>query len=509
MGESLGVRGTDHAHLVFDGTPVPVENRLGEEGAASQVAFGGFLTPSRIAVAMTCVGLARKAQELAVEHAPRARHLRQAARRAAGDRLLAGRERRRHRGRAAARPARGAREWEAGSPDAAVLSSMAKLTAVDMLTRVTDKALQVARRRRLLGVEPIERVYRDARAQRFEEGTNEIQKTIIARDHPRRAGSREPGLRGREGRASSPAARAASAARWPSGSRARAPPSSSTSSATPTSPRRPSPRSQEAGGKAIAVQADMEDPEEIERLFDEAREEYGRLDYFVANAAAAAFKPIERAQGPPPRPLLRDERPRLRARRAAGRVELMDDGGRIVVLSSYGSIRAYPTYAALGAAKAAIEAFVRYMAVEFGPRGINVNAVNGGIIESDSSDYFYGVEGMPPLEQRCCRRSPRRRMGTVQEVADCDRVPARTALGVRHRADAGRRRRAEHRRAAVLRRRDGSARPARHDAGMPDPAAESRYPRRAAAPIAIGALAAAAPDRDGVDAPRVGADPTR
>ena len=46
-------------------------------------------------------------------------------------------------------------------------------------------------------------------------------------------------------------------------------------------------------------------------------------------------------------------------------VRLMPDGGRIVALSSYGSIRAYPTYADLGAAKAALEAYVRYMAVEF------------------------------------------------------------------------------------------------------------------------------------------------
>jgi alkylation response protein AidB-like acyl-CoA dehydrogenase len=74
-----------------------------------------------------------------------------------------------------------AREWEAGSPDAAVLSSMAKLTAVDMITRVTDKALQVHGGIGFWASSPIERVYRDARAQRFEEGTNEIQKTIIAR----------------------------------------------------------------------------------------------------------------------------------------------------------------------------------------------------------------------------------------------------------------------------------------------------------------------------------------
>ncbi len=108
MGDSLGVRGTDHAHLVFDRAPVPVADRLGEEGEGLEVAFGGFLTPSRIAVAMSCVGLARRAQELAVEHAVEARHLRQAALPAAGDPVRPGRERRRHRSRAAARPARGA-----------------------------------------------------------------------------------------------------------------------------------------------------------------------------------------------------------------------------------------------------------------------------------------------------------------------------------------------------------------------------------------------------------------
>ena len=101
-------RGTDHAHLVFDRAPVPVADRLGEEGKGLQVAFGGFLTPSRIAVAMTCVGLAQRAQELAAEHAAQARHLRQAAVAAPGDLLRAGRERRRHRSRPPARPARGA-----------------------------------------------------------------------------------------------------------------------------------------------------------------------------------------------------------------------------------------------------------------------------------------------------------------------------------------------------------------------------------------------------------------
>ena len=50
----------------------------------------------------------------------------------------------------------------------------------------------------------------------------------------------------------------------------------------------------EAGGQAIAVQADMEDPAEIERLFAEARDAYGKVDYFVANAAARAQGPEQR-----------------------------------------------------------------------------------------------------------------------------------------------------------------------------------------------------------------------
>ena len=95
----------------------------------------------------------------------------------------------------------------------------------------------------------------------------------------------------------------------------------------------------------------------------------------------------------------------------------MRDGGRIVVLSSYGSIRAYPTYANLGSNKAAVEAFVRYMAVEFAPLRINVNAVNGGLIDTESCAYFYErVPGMAPMES-VLAKVPKARMGTPQEVA--------------------------------------------------------------------------------------------
>ncbi|WFR68771.1 acyl-CoA dehydrogenase family protein [Curtobacterium flaccumfaciens] len=74
-----------------------------------------------------------------------------------------------------------ARAYEDGRPDAGTLSSASKMVAVDMLARVTDKALQVHGGQGYWKRNAIERVYRDARAQRFEEGTNEIQKLVVGR----------------------------------------------------------------------------------------------------------------------------------------------------------------------------------------------------------------------------------------------------------------------------------------------------------------------------------------
>ncbi|MEU5635066.1 SDR family oxidoreductase [Streptomyces rishiriensis] len=173
---------------------------------------------------------------------------------------------------------------------------------------------------------------------------------------------------------------------------------------------------EEAGGRGFAVQADVETTEGVTTLFDEVAQRCGRLDHFVNNAAASAFKSIldlgphhlDRSYAMNLRPFV------LGAQQA---VKLMDNGGRIVALSSYGSVRAYPTYAMLGGMKAAIESWVRYMAVEFAPYGINVNGVNGGLIDSDSLEFFYNVEGMPPM-QGVLDRIPARRPGTVQEMAD-------------------------------------------------------------------------------------------
>jgi NAD(P)-dependent dehydrogenase (short-subunit alcohol dehydrogenase family) len=170
------------------------------------------------------------------------------------------------------------------------------------------------------------------------------------------------------------------------------------------------------GGNALTVQADVENPEDIVRLFDAVAAEYGRLDYFVNNAAAAAFKKVvdlkthhlDRSYAMNVRPFV------LGAQEA---VKLMDDGGRIVAVSSYGSIRAFASYAALGSYKAAVESFVRFMAVEFAPYGINVNGVNGGLIDSDSLEYFYSVPGMAPMDS-VLQKIPLQRPGTVDDMAN-------------------------------------------------------------------------------------------
>ena len=170
------------------------------------------------------------------------------------------------------------------------------------------------------------------------------------------------------------------------------------------------------GSTGLAIRADLESLEEIQAMFDHVQERFGRLDFFVSNASASNFRPMMELK---PHHLERTFNTNVRAfvvgtQRAA---RLMDRGGRIVVLSSYGSLRVFPTYANLGATKAALEMWARYMAAELAPQGINVNAVTPGIIESDSSSYFYDTGLVAPLDT-VVPKIPKQRLGTVQEAAD-------------------------------------------------------------------------------------------
>jgi enoyl-[acyl-carrier protein] reductase III len=78
--------------------------------------------------------------------------------------------------------------------------------------------------------------------------------------------------------------------------------------------------------------------------------------------------------------------------RAAG--PQMEPGASMVAISSLGSIRVLDNYLLVGTSKAALEALVRYLAVELAPRGIRVNAVSGGVVETDALDHFPNREEM-------------------------------------------------------------------------------------------------------------------
>jgi enoyl-[acyl-carrier protein] reductase III len=93
----------------------------------------------------------------------------------------------------------------------------------------------------------------------------------------------------------------------------------------------------------------------------------------------------------------------------------MPAGSKIVALSSLGSIRYIPGYAAIGISKAAIETLTRYLAHELAPKSINVNAVSGGFIDTDALKSFPNYEEMM---REVIRRTPFGRVGMPDEVAD-------------------------------------------------------------------------------------------
>jgi enoyl-[acyl-carrier protein] reductase III len=93
----------------------------------------------------------------------------------------------------------------------------------------------------------------------------------------------------------------------------------------------------------------------------------------------------------------------------------MPRGSSIVAISSLGSIRVLDNYALVGASKAALEALVRYLAVELAPRGIRVNAVSAGVVETGALEYFPNKEAM--LEMG--KRNPVGRIVSPDDIAAC------------------------------------------------------------------------------------------
>jgi len=142
---------------------------------------------------------------------------------------------------------------------------------------------------------------------------------------------------------------------------------------------------------SILIKADLEDDARVRSMVQRAASELAGLDILVANAAATAFKPLLEAK---PHNLSRTFNLSVGSFVAAAQeaARAMNEGGRIVMVSGIDSLRFLPGHGVLGAAKAALESMVRDLAFELGPRGITVNGVNMGFVDTDSSRFYLGED---------------------------------------------------------------------------------------------------------------------
>jgi enoyl-[acyl-carrier protein] reductase III len=167
------------------------------------------------------------------------------------------------------------------------------------------------------------------------------------------------------------------------------------------------------GSRCILCPANVSNPDEIDRLFEQIRGHTDHLDGFVHGAALNAFKPLSAVK-----PNQWDLTMNIDARGfllcAQQTASLMTKGGRMVAVSSLGATRVLPNYGAQGPAKAALEAVVRSLAVEFAPRSINVNCVAGGLVETDSIHKFPNAD---QLMHSAIEHTPCGRIGTVEDMA--------------------------------------------------------------------------------------------
>jgi enoyl-[acyl-carrier protein] reductase III len=171
------------------------------------------------------------------------------------------------------------------------------------------------------------------------------------------------------------------------------------------------------GGKAIAVEADLGSGDAIAAMFAEVRSRFGALDVLVANAAATAFRPLlETKPHHVERTFAITVSGFLRCVQEA--VPLMDGrGGAIVAVSGFDTMKTLPGHGTLGAAKASMEMLVRYLAAELAPRGIRVNAVNPGYVDTDSSRFYAGEDYERRVREEWLPSIPASRIASPEEIA--------------------------------------------------------------------------------------------
>lgn len=165
------------------------------------------------------------------------------------------------------------------------------------------------------------------------------------------------------------------------------------------------------GGKALAVQADVSRVEAIRRLFQDTIDHFGRIDIAIANSGMFNQKSLmETTEADYDAMFALNAKGTFFTLQEAG-IHLQD-GGRIIFISSGATAMSYPEAAVYKGSKAAGEQFVRTLAKELGPRKITVNTVSPGFTETDM------LPQDPAFRESGIKMSPLGRLGQPRDIAD-------------------------------------------------------------------------------------------
>lgn len=171
-------------------------------------------------------------------------------------------------------------------------------------------------------------------------------------------------------------------------------------------------RIKEEGGRAVAIRANVADSSDVRRLFDEAEAAFGKIDVLVNNAGVLKMVPLADSSDE-----LFDHTFNINTRgtfntlREAAR--RLNDGGRIVNLSSSTVGMNLPNYSLYIASKAAVESLTKVFAQELRGRDITVNAVAPGPVATEL--FFEGKT--EELIQQLAKRPPLERLGEPEDIA--------------------------------------------------------------------------------------------
>lgn len=144
---------------------------------------------------------------------------------------------------------------------------------------------------------------------------------------------------------------------------------------------------QAMGRRTAVVKADVGEQDDVNAMMQFVQEAFGRLDVLVSNAATGGFRPLMLATAQHFETAMNTNvRSLIFLMQAA--LPLLTQGpwrAKVIGLSSHGSFLALPMYGIVGSSKAALESLIRHFALEIGDQGVNLNVVQAGLVDTNSS----------------------------------------------------------------------------------------------------------------------------